>query len=312
VRTILVAATGGHLTELVRLRPRLGLEEPPTWVTSESEQTRALLRGERIVPARNVNPRDYAGVVRNLPLARRLLAGDEAKRVITTGSGIALSFLPVARARGHEAHYLESAARTVGPSMTGKLLALVPGIRLHTQWPTWAGRRWHYGGSVFDAYESAGPGPANHPLKVAVALGTMPFAMRRLLERLVRILPGDAEVLMWQTGVTPLDGLSIPGRPTVSYGELQRAFRDADVVVAHAGVGTALEAMDAQRMPLLVPRLPRFGEHVDDHQVQVGHELARRGLARFRQVDELTFDDLLAVARMRVTAVGDPPPIELA
>ncbi|TMK63251.1 MAG: glycosyltransferase family 28 [Actinobacteria bacterium] len=311
MRTILVTATGGHLTELVRLRPRLGLEEPPTWVTPESDQTRTLLRGERIVAARNVIPRDHTAVARNLPLAWRLLGDGEAKRVISNGSGIALSFLPLARARGHEVHYLESAVRTVGPSMTGKLLAAVPGIRLYTQWPAWASARWRCPGSVFDAYTPVAGDPPADRLKVAVTLGTMPFPMRRLVERLVQIMDGRAKVVLWQTGPTPLDGLSIPGRRTVSYAELQAAFREADVVVSHAGIGSALDVMDAGRMPLLVPRRPNLGEHVDDHQFLMARELARRGLAHVRHAEELTFDDLVAAAGAGVTAAVDPPPIEL-
>ncbi|TML81128.1 MAG: glycosyl transferase family 28 [Actinobacteria bacterium] len=282
MRTILVTATGGHLTELVRLRPRLGLEEPPTWVTPESDQTRTLLRGERIVAARNVIPRDHTAVARNLPLAWRLLGDGEAKRVISNGSGIALSFLPLARARGHEVHYLESAVRTVGPSMTGKLLAAVPGIRLYTQWPAWASARWRCPGSVFDAYTPVAGDPPADRLKVAVTLGTMPFPMRRLVES-----------------------------RTVSYAELQAAFREADVVVSHAGIGSALDVMDAGRMPLLVPRRPNLGEHVDDHQFLMARELARRGLAHVRHAEELTFDDLVAAAGAGVTAAVDPPPIEL-
>ena len=51
MRTLLVAATGGHLSQLVRLEPRLGLDEEPTWVTFDTEQTRELLEGRRVVHA---------------------------------------------------------------------------------------------------------------------------------------------------------------------------------------------------------------------------------------------------------------------
>ena len=310
VSTLLVAATGGHLAELVRLRPRLDLDGPATWITSDSEQSRALLEGERVAHAENVNPRAYSAVARNVPLAWRL-AGSGATRVISTGSGIALSFLPLARARGLEVHYIESAARTVGPSLTGRLLGCVPGVRLHAQSPRWAGRRWRYVGSVWDGYQVMPAEPREGPLRVAVALGTMPFPMRRLVERLVEVVPDDAEVLVWQTGATPVDGLPIQGRERVSYGALQDAFRAADVVVSHAGVGSALEAMDASRSPVLVPRLSRFGEHVDDHQQQVADELGSRGLATVRAADAITTDDLLAAARRRVRVRSDPPPITL-
>jgi UDP-N-acetylglucosamine transferase subunit ALG13 len=312
VSTLLVAATGGHLSELVRLRPRLGIEDRPTWVTFDSPQARALLAGERVVHARPVDPRGYRAVVRNLPLARRLLRGGAVERVISTGSGVALSFLPLARAHGVESHYIESAARSAGPSATGRLLERVPGVRLYAQYPHWDASGWRYAGSVYDGYEPAAPrAPAGRPLRVAVALGTMPFSFRRLLDRLAAILPADAEVVLWQTGLTPLDGLAVHGLASVAPDDLAAAFAAADVVVSHAGVGSALEALDAGRRPLLVPRRARFREHVDDHQAQVAHELERRGLALWREADRIALDVLLVAARGAVAAVRDPPPIAL-
>jgi UDP-N-acetylglucosamine--N-acetylmuramyl-(pentapeptide) pyrophosphoryl-undecaprenol N-acetylglucosamine transferase len=300
VSTLLVAATGGHLSQLVRLEPRLGLTGEPTWVTFDTAQSRELLAGRDVVHARYTRPRDYAAVARNLPLALRLLRRHD--RVISTGSGIALSFLPQAALMRREAHYIESAARATGPSVTGRALARMPGVRLYTQYPGWAGGRWRYAGSVFDAYAQAqGPAPpAGRPLRVALSVGTL-FPFPRLVERLRAVLPPDAEVLLWQAGEDS----------TVPPAELRAAFRAADAVVVHSGVGAALEALDAGRRPLLVPRRKQHGEHVDDHQLQVAGELEGRGLAVVRDASELRAEDLLAAAAGRVEAVAEPPPLDL-
>lgn len=297
--TLLVASTGGHLSELVKLEPRLELAEEPTWVTFDTEQARELLAGRRVVHARYTRPRDWASVVRNMRLALGLLRHSDHERVVSTGAGIALAFLPVAALLGKEAHYVESAARAGGPSLTGRLLSGVPRVCLHTQHPDWADRRWHYPGSVFDAYSAvSGPPLSATPLRVALSVGTV-FPFPRLVERLAAILPEDAEVTLWQTG------------DPVAPAELRAAFRAADVVVVHAGVGAALEALDAGRRPLVVPRLKRFGEHVDDHQLEVAHELERRGLAIVRDVEDLGRDDLAAAAAGGVAAAADPPPLDL-
>ena len=55
--------------------------------------------------------------------------------VVSTGSGIALSYMPLARARGIPCHYMESAARSDGPSRTGRILCRVHGVHLYTQYP---------------------------------------------------------------------------------------------------------------------------------------------------------------------------------
>ena len=93
------------------------------------------------------------GVIRGVAEARRIFNRVDVKSIISTGSGIALSFLPYTAARRIPAHYIESAARVDAPSLTGRLLQLVPGVRLYRQYPTAEQGRWRYSGSVFDGFQ---------------------------------------------------------------------------------------------------------------------------------------------------------------
>ena len=54
-------------------------------------------------------------------------------------------------------------------------------------------------------------------------------------------------------------------------------MRAADVVVTHAGVGSVLCARQAGHVPVVVPRLHRFDEHVDDHQLELVAALGADG-----------------------------------
>jgi UDP-N-acetylglucosamine transferase subunit ALG13 len=47
--------------------------------------------------------------------------------------------------------------------------------------------------------------------------------------------------------------------------------------VTHAGVGTILCARRAGHTPVVVPRLRRYGEHVDDHQAELTRALESQG-----------------------------------
>ncbi|HKE99798.1 MAG TPA: glycosyltransferase [Actinomycetes bacterium] len=304
--SLLVASAGGHLTQLHQLLPRLDLGGAATWVTFDTPQARSLLAGEEVVFARYTAPRDVRGVLANTALAARLLRGRRFHTVISTGSGVALSFLPLARAAGARVHYIESATRVLGPSATGRLLARVPGIHLYTQHAGWADRRWRHAGSVLDGWTSERTRP--QPIRRAVVtLGTMrTYGFRRLLERLVEILPPDVETL-WQTGCTDTAGLPITARPAVPAHELDRAMRAADVVVTHAGTGSALAALRAGHCPVLVPRTHALGEHVDDHQHQTAREFDRRGLAITAIPDRLGYHHLSTATARRVRRVVDPP-----
>ena len=58
---------------------------------------------------------------------------------------------------------------------------------------------------------------------------------------------------------------------------LNAHMREADVVVTHAGVGSVLCARQAGHVPVVVPRLHRFDEHVDDHQLELVAALGADG-----------------------------------
>ncbi len=308
VGTLLVASAGGHLEELWALRPRLqGISEDVTWVTWANEQTRSLLRDEEVVYVAPAQPRDVLAAAKNLALAARLLRARAFDTAVSTGSSLAVSFLPIARLRGTHCHYIESATRVGSPSVSAKLLERVPGINFYTQYRNWSQPRWLYRGSVFDPFT---PGPsAERPIRRAVVtVGTAKgFGFRRLVEAVRRCLDDEVEVL-WQTGSTDVSSLGISARKVISSDDLFGAIEAADVVVAHAGAGSSLAALRAGKCPLLVPRRAAFGEHVDDHQVEIATELEGRELAIKREAHEISREDLaLAAARSTVVRPEDCP-----
>lgn len=307
--TLLVASTGGHLAQLFELAHRIdGLGKNRLWVTFESEQGRTLLDRESKVFVPYIAERDVAGVSRVFRSARRIMRTQPIDAVVSTGSAIALSFLPYAALKGIQAHYIESAARVGQPSLTGRVLQRVPGIRLYRQYPQVVTGRWRYGGSVFDGFQGAHVEP--RPVKRVVVTVGMERSFRRLIERVIAILPPDAEVL-WQTGPTSLEGLKIKARPFIPASVLAEAVREADVVVAHAGCGSALAALKAGKYPVLVARDPSHEEVVDEHQLEIARWLSQRDLALERIPDALTLADLETAAARTVIRLPNPPPFRL-
>jgi UDP-N-acetylglucosamine--N-acetylmuramyl-(pentapeptide) pyrophosphoryl-undecaprenol N-acetylglucosamine transferase len=312
--TLLVASTGGHLKELHHLCRRLsGVAGPYRWATFDTPQSRSLLGGETVDFVPFVGGRDPVNVTRNVAAARRILGDEQLDTIVSTGSAVALPFFALARTRGLCCHYIESAARSDGPSLTARLISRVPGVHLYAQYPGWAHGRWSYGGSVFDAFESRSVDEtrARRLERVVVTLGTYRgYGFPRLIGRLLEVLPSESEVL-WQTGDTDTGGLGITGHYAIPERDLTEAMREADVVVSHAGVGTALAALEVGKCPLLVPRRLSLGEHVDDHQTQVAGELRSRGLAVCSEADELVYGDLLAAAGRGVATLTQAPPFRM-
>lgn len=308
--TLLVAANGGHLVQLVELSGRMGGDPGDRlWVTFDSPQSRSLLNGRRTEFIRPIEERDLLGVFLGVAAAHRIFRDLNVTAVVSTGSGIALSFLPYAAMRGIPAHYIESAARVGAPSLTGRLLERVPRVRLYRQYPHGAQGRWKYVGSVFDGFQATAHQP--RPVRrLVVTLGSGLHGFRRLVDRLVSILPSDVDVL-WQTGSTPVGDLRIEARPIVPAAILEDAIREADAVIGHAGCGSALSALNSGKYPILVPREPQHGELVDSHQMELARFLGGSDLALHRSPDAITFDDIVAAAGRTVHRRADPPALNL-
>jgi len=315
VQTLFVASAGGHLEQLFTLRPRFrgpqdqGFDGDCTWLTYDTPQSRSLLRDEQHIFIPPARPRDARATVIHTRLALHVLGLGGWSAVMSTGCLPAVPFLTLARTRGIECHFIDSATRVQGPSLSAALLAKVPGVHRYSQyrWPDRPG--WHYRGSVFDDYVGE-PARRRDVRRVVVTVGTSDYGFRRLVAAACAAIPGDTEVL-WQTGTTDTAGLGISPRPFVSEEELCRAMTQADVVICHAGVGSALAAFGAGHCPVVVPRRRARSEHIDDHQAQLATELATRGLAIAVEAEQLTSEVIDRAASRRVVGNEDPPPFLL-
>lgn len=343
--TLFLATVGGHLAQLHELSARVPTDGSAVWVTNAHEQSTSMLADRDVVFVPYVGVRNVSDVLRCVPAAHRLLRTRRITRAVSTGSGIALGYLPYLAARGVECHYIESATRVRGPSVTGRVLRWVPGVRTYTQYPHWASSRWHYAGSVFDGYQAkahatsritthanphataqpgapAGAGQAlTGRIRVVVTVGAATeYPFRRLFTRLVPLLAPHGQVhqatglvpeVLWQTGDTPVDDLAIEPTPLLPAAALADALAEADVVISHAGTGSALAILGAGRFPILVPRDHRHREAGDDHQYQLAAELARRGLCLSRNPDSITAEDLMTTRSTTVRRTAAPPPLAL-
>ena len=111
---------------------------------------------------------------------------------------------------------------------------------------------------------------------VVVAVGTDHHPFDRLVswvdgwrsERSARV------VIQHGSSVAPraADGVSV-----LPPADLQALFSAAVAIVTHGGPGTIAAARDAGVVPIVVPRRPELGEHVDDHQVRFVARLAADG-----------------------------------
>ena len=310
VQTLLVAGAGGHLEELCLLRPRLvGISDQVTWVTADTPQSRCLLGDEDRIFIPKAMPHDVGATVATTRRALSVLKRGRFDQVVSTGSLPAVPFLTVARAKGMACHFIESAARVNGPSLSARILERVPGVHRYGQYD-WGRHNWDYRGSVFDGFVPS-TRPEGAVRRIVVTVGVNGYGFPRLLDAVLRAAPAGAEIL-WQTGSTDVSNVDIAAVSTMTTEDLLRAMRRADVVIAHAGVGSAIMALQAGKCPVLVPRERAHREHIDDHQQEISSTLARAGLAMTCDPPGLDTDILAEAARRQTVRNEHASPFVLS
>ena len=302
--TAYVATIGGHISELVELASRLP-EDDEVWITSDSAQTRDLLRDRNVETVPFVDERDVRGVLRAIPEARRLFRRHDVDRVVSTGSAIALGYLPVAAAMGIDTHYIESSTRVHSSSLSGRILSKTPRVNCWWQFdsPPNGFRR---AGGVYDGYVAEERPVMPDLQRIVVSVGTTKRDFRRLIEQLVMVIPSGIDVL-WQTGHTDvsglcLDGKQIDGKEMIGEAELIEALAEADLVITHAGAGSLALALRSGKVPVFVPRRAEFDEQIDDHQVELAQWACKNGLAVTVEAHEVGLSHLEAAARLQVAS----------
>nr|WP_231712941.1 glycosyltransferase [Arthrobacter sp. zg-Y820] len=203
-------------------------------------------------------------------------------------------------------YYLESVSRFDGPSLSGKIVAQIPGTRVYTQHAGWAGKRWKLGPSVLDDYSLTPKTiPAKETLKIFVTLGTIrPYRFDRAVDAIESAF-GQHEIV-WQLGATNRTDVRGFATEMMDATQFDTQVECSDVVITHSGVGSAMRIMDLGKTPVMVTRLKKFGEHVDDHQEQITRELTRRGLAHELNL-EIPSTSTLEAAMAFATASGRVP-----
>lgn len=117
---LLVGSSGGHLAQLVALRPWWATRER-TWVTFATEDARSKLRGESVEWAYHPTTRHIPNMLRNLRLAVTVIRRTRPDVVVSTGAGVAVPFFLIARLLRIPTVYLEVYDRLDSATLTGKL-----------------------------------------------------------------------------------------------------------------------------------------------------------------------------------------------
>ena len=136
------------------------------------------------------------------------------------------------------------------------------------------------------------------PFRLFVTVGTDHHPFDRLVDWTDRWYAdrpdGDDVLVQYGTSAAPS---VVPGRELVTQQELAERLANADAVVCHGGPATIMEVRDAGLLPIVVPRDPDHGEHVDGHQLRFAAEMADRAVIELATDEDALLDALARAER---------------
>lgn len=130
----LVCSSGGHLAQLLVLRPWWE-QLDRFWVTFDKPDARGALVGERRYACYFPTNRNLWNFARNSVLAFRILRRERPVLVVSTGAGVAVPFFVLGKLLfGTRTIYVEVVDRVDRPTLTARLVQRFCD-RLLVQWP---------------------------------------------------------------------------------------------------------------------------------------------------------------------------------
>lgn len=121
--------------------------------------------------------------------------------------------------------------------------------------------------------------------RIVVTVGTDHHPFNRLIRWIndwLRQHPEHIPAFFVQSGAASVPP-ACAGSAFLDAGQLEALLDAADVMLCHGGPGSIADAWERGQVPIVVPRLRRLGEAVDDHQVDFCQKLAELGRVRLAE-----------------------------
>ena len=137
---------------------------------------------------------------------------------------------------------------------------------------------------------------------IFVTVGTHNQSFERLLKEIDRLIDEGKirDKVLAQIGNTDYKPRNYKWFGFSDQGKFEDLCKKSDIVVTHGGAGSITTSLLLQKPTIVVPRLKEFGEHANNHQLQITKELEKEG----RIIAVYDMDDLFtAIKRARKARV---------
>ena len=106
---------------------------------------------------------------------------------------------------------------------------------------------------------------------ILVLLGTQNNSFHRLLEKIEKNIDNEniQEEVVVQKGYTKFESKDMTIYDELPIEKFNELIEKADLVITHGGVGSIINSITRGKKVIAVPRLKKYNEHVNDHQLDI-------------------------------------------
>ena len=114
---------------------------------------------------------------------------------------------------------------------------------------------------------------------ILVMLGTQNNSFHRLLEEVEKNIKNKTiqEEVIVQAGYTKFESKNMKIIDLMSKEELAEYQDKASLIITHGGVGSIISSIEKGKKVIAIPRLKKYGEHVNDHQLDIVESFDKLG-----------------------------------
>ena len=125
---------------------------------------------------------------------------------------------------------------------------------------------------------------------ILVLLGTQNNSFKRLLEEVQKNIDNGniKEEVIVQRGYTKFESKDMKFYNELPIEKINELIEQANIVITHGGVGSIISSITRGKKVIAVPRLKKYKEHVNDHQLDIIDSFNNNGyIIGIHNVEEL-------------------------
>lgn len=133
---------------------------------------------------------------------------------------------------------------------------------------------------------------------IFVTVGTQKQQFTRLLEMLEKSEELKNDEIIVQSGHTKYESERLKLVDFITFEKMEEYIDGSEFVISHGGVGSIFTALKRNKKVLVVPRLSKYKEHINDHQLEICEQLEKDDYILYLK-DEKDFDKMIRRIRRR-------------